>query len=211
VRKVATAAVDAVGAADVPAAPTLEVVPPAPMMFSRDPGGEGMEASPDATHPEEHRYGDGRARITDFLVRDSGGRRTSRLESLERYEFVIRVEASSDVHDICVGVLIRTSRGTELYGSDSSHTQGIVPVLHAGEAVTYYVPFRNNLAPGAYFATVSLARTDSLKHDLRFDALEFFVEGAPEVYGASLTNLEMTFDIGEVETAAATVRLLGSS
>jgi lipopolysaccharide transport system ATP-binding protein len=186
-----------------PVAPTPAPEDLPPLMFSPSDGPADAEDTTDAQHPKEHRYGDGQARITEFLIRDVRGRRTARLTSLEPYEFVIRVEASYDVHEICMGVLIRTSRGTELYGADSTRTRGIVPVLRAGEAVTYYVPFRNNLAPGVYFATASLARTDSLKHDLRFDALEFLVEGAPGVYASSLTNLEMTFDVGEVETVGA--------
>lgn len=221
VRRAATLEGDGIDATDVapapppapevaPPAPALDIAPPAPLMFSRDDGDEDADGSPGAPHPKEHRYGDGRARITDFLIRDASGRRKTRLKSLEPYEFVIRVEAGEDVHDICMGVLIRTNRGAELYGADSTRTHGIVPVLRAGEAVTYYVPFRNNLAPGVYFATASLARTDALKHDLRFDALEFLVEDAPGVYASSLANLEMSFDLGEVETASTSIPLLRS-
>ena len=179
--------------------PVSEAAPPVSRMFARsDADDEDSDPPADAPHPREHRYGDGQARITDFYVRDAGGRRVSRLTSVEPYEFVIHVEAVEDVRDICMGVLIRTSRGTELYGADSMRSGGVVPLLGGGEAVVYVAPFRNNLAPGDYFATASLARIDGLKHDLRFDALEFSVEQAPGVYASSLTNLEMTFDVGEV-------------
>jgi hypothetical protein len=177
-------------------------------MFSTD-----LDEDPrpsDAPHPREHRYGDGLARITDFYVRDADGRRVSRLTSLQSYEFVIRVEAISDVHDICMGILIRTSRGAELYGADSMRSQGIVRLLREGEAVIYEAPFRNNLAPGSYFATASLARIDGVKHDLRFDALEFSVEDQPGVYASSLANLEMSFDVGVVHEARVGIPRTGA-
>jgi hypothetical protein len=93
-----------------------------------------------------------------------------------------------------MGVLVRTPRGAELYGIDSIGQGGVVARLLPGERVVYKATFRNNLAPGKYFATASLARIDGLKHDLRFDALEFAVDPAPGVYSASLVNLELTFN-----------------
>lgn len=169
--------------------------------------GEELPEPADEPFPKEHRYGDGHARITEFYIRDTHGRRTSRLAGLHRHEFVVRIQAVKDVRDICIGILVRTPRGTELYGTDSTTPRRVVPLLRAGEGVVFTAPFRNNLAPGAYFATASLARQDTLKHDLRFDALEFHVEDAPGVYHSSLTNLEMTFDFGDVHATRANVSL----
>jgi lipopolysaccharide transport system ATP-binding protein len=154
----------------------------------------GVDEDLAAVSDAEHRYGDGHGLIVDFHIRDGAGRKVTRLEPLAEYLFQIEVEAVEEVRDICMGVLVRTPRGAELYGIDSIGQGGVVARLLPGERVVYKATFRNNLAPGKYFATASLARIDGLKHDLRFDALEFAVDPAPGVYSASLVNLELTFN-----------------
>ena len=131
--------------------PEPQIAPPSRLMFSPSDGSEEFDGSTEGPHPKEHRYGDGQARITELLIRDASGRRTSRLTSLEPYEFVIRVEASSDVHEICMGVLIRSSRGTDLYGADSTHTHGVVPILRAGGGGDLLRPFPKQPGAGGLF------------------------------------------------------------
>jgi hypothetical protein len=66
-----------------------------------------------------------------------------------------------------------------------------LPAFRAGEQRDISVLFRANMAAGEYFFTVALARwDDGHKYDMRFDAHQFVVERTPELFHASVLNLE---------------------
>lgn len=161
-----------------------------------EPPDEAPEGTIQAAQRErrEHRYGDGKGEVVDVHFETTEGNRVQRLKSLEDYRLVFTVRAYETLQDVCVGVLIRTPRGVEVFGTDSLiATPSRIVDIKAGQEVTFCARFKNNLAAGVYFATIGLARTDTIKHDLRFDALEFTVEPIEGVYLSSLANLEMEF------------------
>jgi ABC-type polysaccharide/polyol phosphate transport system ATPase subunit len=140
----------------------------------------------------EHRYGDGRARILRIQVRDLAGCPTLRVRSLEEYDLVCRIQAVDPVDQLCFGFLVRDRRGLDLFGWDML-TGGYKPLrpFVASEQRDVMVRFRVTLAGGEYFLTVALARWhDGHKYDVRFDAYELVVEPTPQVFTASLVNLE---------------------
>jgi ABC-type polysaccharide/polyol phosphate transport system ATPase subunit len=141
----------------------------------------------------EHRYGDGAVRIVDFFIREEDQRRVSTVTSLQPYEFVIHLQATIDVARFCVGILVRTPRGIEVFGAHSP----ILPELPAhdlarGTLLHVRVPFVANLGHGTYFASAVVADSEGVKHDVRFDALEFAVERTGN-HDSSLTNLDPHF------------------
>lgn len=141
---------------------------------------------------QEHRYGDGLARIVSVAVRDLKGAPVGRLRSLEQYDLVCRVEARAALDDLCFGFLVRDRRGLDLFGWDML-TGGCRPLprFAAGERRDVAVRIRATLAGGEYFVTVALARWhDGHKHDVRFDAYPLIVEPTPELFTASLVNLD---------------------
>lgn len=141
----------------------------------------------------EHRYGDGKA-LLDFHIEDERRRPVTTLRSGETYFICCTVTAREPLSDLCIGVMIRTPRGIEVFGADSSGCEPrTVFSLSANHQARIEARMANHLAPGVYFLTAGVARTDGHKHDMRFDALEFAVEAAPGVYHASLVNLEVSF------------------
>lgn len=154
----------------------------------------------------EHRYGDAKASI-DFQIEDEHGRIVTTLQSATRYRIVCTVTARDALHNACVGVMIRTPRGIEVFGSDSSIAKpNVVFDLPARKSLRITAHFKNHLAPGVYFLTVGVARIDGHKHDMRFDALEFVVEPAPAVYHASLVDLDVKFSAATLQGAADELR-----
>jgi len=152
---------------------------------------DAAEATPGGVK-REHRYGDGRARIIDVKVLDATGRQVSRLQTLDRYLLVCRIEALDPLDSVCFGFLVRDRRGLDLFGWDML-TGGLspLPAFRAGEQRDISVLFRANMAAGEYFFTVALARwDDGHKYDMRFDAHQFVVERTPELFHASVLNLE---------------------
>jgi len=66
-----------------------------------------------------------------------------------------------------------------------------LPAFEAGEQRDISVLFRANMAAGEYFITVALARWhDGHKYEVRFDAHEFVVEHTPQLFTASVLNLD---------------------
>jgi len=165
-----------------------------------DPPPASVTEAVAATTPDgvkrEHRYGDGGARIIDVKVLDGAGRTVSRLRSLDRYLLVCRIEALIDARDpldrVCFGFLVRDRRGLDLFGWDMV-TAGLHPPpgFRAGEQRDVSVLFQANMAAGEYFITVALARWhDGHKYEVRFDAYEFVVEPTPQLFTASVLNLD---------------------
>jgi lipopolysaccharide transport system ATP-binding protein len=140
----------------------------------------------------DYRYGDGRARIAEVTLLDAARRPVSRLRSLDRYLLVCRLEAFDPLDNLCFGFLVRDRRGLDLFGWDMQ-TAGLRPLsaFRAGEQREISVLFRANMAAGEYFITVALARWhDGHKYDVHFDAHEFVVEHTPQLFTASVLNLD---------------------
>ena len=156
---------------------------------------ELMRASSNSASGEVERgqrYGDGRARIAEVKLLDATRRPVSRLRSLDRYLLECRIEALDPVDNLCFGFLVRDRRGLDLFGWDMM-TAGLrpLPAFRAAEQRNIAVLFRANMAAGEYFITVALARwQDGHKHDVHFDAHEFLVEHTPQLFTASVLNLE---------------------
>jgi lipopolysaccharide transport system ATP-binding protein len=150
------------------------------------------EAAPEKTG-REHRYGDGAVRIVDFFIRKPGGVRLHTIRSLERYEFIMHLQAVTDVTKVGVGILIRTPRGIEIFGANTFNLPDRpTRDMRGGERLHVRIPFVANLGHGTYFATAAIANSDSVKHDTRFDALQFSVEQT-RLHDTSLTNLNPQF------------------
>jgi len=147
-----------------------------------------------AAHGQEHRYGDGAARITDFRVVDAEQRAVSRLRSLETYTAVMTIRAIRQTEDLCAGILLRNARGQDIFGTDTITCQDLrIAPLAAGEEVIVYMDFRANLAAGTYFLTATAARPDGTKHDVRFDSIMIEVEPVAALYTDTFVNLEPKF------------------
>ncbi len=161
------------------------------------------EADGDAGE-REHRYGDGAALITNFRVVDAAGRAVTSLRSLETYTAVMAIRAVRQTEALCAGILVRNNRGQDVFGTDTIRCQNLtIAPLMPGEEAIVRMRLRANLASGTYFFTAALARHDSLKHDVRFDALMLEVESIATLYTDIIVNLEPEF---EVERTAATLR-----
>ena len=147
----------------------------------------------------EMRYGIHSARITRVAIVDRHGVPTNRLRSREEYEVRLELVAHETTGPLHYGVLVRDTRGFEIFGWDTASAgRPPSPGLAAGARREHRIAFRCTLAGGTYFLTAALATEDGTKLDVRFDAVELVVEPTPQLHTSSLVNLEMT-DIG-VET-----------
>lgn len=188
---------DAIAAASSAAAKPPVVVEATPEPAPTKPGEPRqavMELAPE--RPEEHRYGDGAARIVGIRIITPDGRPVGRLKSLETYHLVCRIRAERAVGELVFGWLLRDLRGLDLFGWDlqTGNCQPLPP-LPAGGEHEIAVRFRANLGGGTYFITPAIASVDKHKYDVRFEALEISVEGTDDIYTTSIVNLEPQVDV----------------
>lgn len=140
------------------------------------------------------RYGDHAVRVTRFRFVDMLGRKVTRLKSLSRYKVHMRLHAQEDAKSICVGVLIRTPKGVQVFAANSvDYEQPVSRDFKKGERLDVYLPFDANLGHGEYFASGIVARIDGHKHDALFDVLKFSVEKTG-CHAESMANLNMVFE-----------------
>ena len=139
--------------------------------------------------------GDGRAKILDAAILDTSGTPVRILNANTDYFFWMRVEAQRDGVEIVPGFLIKSKKGVDLYGYDTSWARidNIGP-LKAGERADIRLRITNHLADGDYFLTLGLSDAESEKIDLRFDLIEFKTSGTEHAYTTSVVNLNGKFD-----------------
>lgn len=165
---------------------------------SGGPAGARGSAGPTPEPGREMRYGIQSVEIARLEIVDRHGAPASRLRSLEEYELRLELAALADTGPLHYGVLLRDTKGFEIFGWDTG-SAGLAPRpgLAAGERRVHRLRFRCTLAGGTYFLTAALARDDGTKEDIRFDAVEIVVEPTPELHVSSLVNLELTDISGE--------------
>jgi lipopolysaccharide transport system ATP-binding protein len=153
--------------------------------------------------PREHRYGDHRAIITDVCLLDHAGKSSLHMEIGGTYHIRWEVEAREDIDDYALGLLIRTPRGVEVFGTDTTlwDQQDLPQILRAGHRYCFDIAFTNRLAPGRFFLTASISERDGTKLDMRFDCLMFEVlNRVRRLYTNSLVALDMRFSCASETT-----------
>jgi hypothetical protein len=165
---------------------------------AEEPAAVGGETEIDTDEPpqQERRYGDRRAIIVKTHILDDADHIVSRMEVGGSYRFRFVVKPQVDLEDEVLGLLIRTPRGSVVVGTDTRFQKGrdFPSVLKAGRYYNFDIAFINNLAPGTFFLTASIALLDETKLDIRFDCLSFEVFSRQLLfYTNSLVSFQMTF------------------
>jgi ABC-type polysaccharide/polyol phosphate transport system ATPase subunit len=153
---------------------------------------DGAESVPD---PSEYRFGTNAAEIYDFGILDTQGRRSTLLVSGQPYRCFMRIIARRPVGNSCGGFVVRSIKGVDLFGTDTTRIDGFpdLPLAQTGDVVELAADITMWLGPGDYFMTFALADRSGLKLDCRFDALHFTVIGAPNIHTTSVVNLCPSF------------------
>jgi ABC-type polysaccharide/polyol phosphate transport system ATPase subunit len=153
---------------------------------------DGAECVPDLS---EYRFGTNAAEIYDFGILDTQGRRSTLLVSGQPYRCFMRIIARQPVGNSCGGFVVRSIKGVDLFGTDTTRIDGFpdLPLAQTGDVVELAADITMWLGPGDYFMTFALADRSGLKLDCRFDALHFTVIGAPNIHTTSVVNLCPSF------------------
>jgi len=136
------------------------------------------------------RYGDKKAEILGLVILDDKREPAVILESGKQYHFQIRVIVHESLSDIIAAFLVRDVRGIDLYGTDTLLQEITIPPQQRGEMFAVEMSIKMSLAPGSYFLTPSVTRSNGKQYDLQYDAVLFEVTGDGKAYSNSRVNLE---------------------
>jgi lipopolysaccharide transport system ATP-binding protein len=136
------------------------------------------------------RYGDRKAEILGLVILDEKREPAAALESGKYYHFQIRVVVHENLSDIVAAFLVRDLRGIDLYGTDTLLQEITIPPHQRGQMFAVEMYIKMSLAPGRYFLTPSVTRSNGKQYDLQYDAVLFEVIGDGKAYSNSRANLE---------------------
>jgi lipopolysaccharide transport system ATP-binding protein len=158
---------------------------------------DGLDDLASLPDPREYRFGTKVAEIYDFGILDSERRRSTLLVSGQPYRCFMRIVARSPVRNSCAGIAVRSIKGVDLFGTDTTRIDGFpdLPLEQTGDVVELAVDITMWLGPGEYFMTFALADRSGLKLDCRLDALHFTVIGPPTIHTISVVNLCPSFEM----------------
>ena len=152
----------------------------------------------------EYRWGDGTARILDFLLTaESQNAPINRFKTGDRIKLSLRVEFLEDCAAPIFGLTIKTIDGVTVFGSNSRDFDG-GPLFHpamAGEIVVVTFKIALSLGHGDYMLSVGVAEESTLQtvpKDRRYDAIYIQVLNPSKSFG--LTELNMQCSIAVLET-----------
>ena len=151
---------------------------------------------------EEHRWGNGGARILDYLVRANGQDYPPVIESNTKTEFFINVKFDATYDDLTIGFLIKTHDGVFLYGTNSflaSKGQQTVSV-NKGQQLAFKFTVPMTLNSGHYLVSFGVAtgpQENLLPLDRRYDSVLLTVERPVGFWG--LVDMQADFDFKAIE------------
>lgn len=152
---------------------------------------------------EEYRWGNGGARILDYLVRANGQDYPQVIESNAHVDFYFKVQFNADYDDLTPGFLIKTHDGVFLYGTNSFlASEGKQTVAaRAGQVIVFHFALPMTLNIGHYMVSFGIATgpQEMLEPlDRRYDSVLLTVERPMGFWG--LVDLRAHFDMSEGAT-----------
>lgn len=155
-------------------------------------------------NPTEYRWGDGRARIIDYLlVREDDYDITSCRQG-DLLDLHLRVHFPTAVGGVIYGVTFKTVDGITVYGSNS-RMLGHRMVVDEPGLFTAHFQLRMDVSGGEYFISVGIASEDTdadhVPLDRRYDLIHLRVAGDGRSFGIADLKLQLVEDSAETVTA----------
>lgn len=106
--------------------------------------------------------GTGEARVSALHLRDAAsGEEVAVARVGQAVELVLDASIHADIPRLVLGYMIRDKQGHVVWGTNTWHTRQVERELHAGEVVTFRLPFTCTLGPGSYSVSPALVSTDN--------------------------------------------------
>ena len=141
----------------------------------------------------EHRWGDGRAKICNYQVLQNGAPTSGLIQSGDDVSVRFSVIFEHDIDDLIYGLTVKTNDGNEIYGTNSRLQEGSVTTSQlAGDLISVQFTFKAHLLSGDYFISLGVAQDhddkDNIAIDRRYDMIHLHVSNTEEAFG--VVNLQ---------------------
>lgn len=149
-------------------------------------------------NPEEYRWGDNAASITDFSLQ-SNGVETGIVESGQQIKLRIAIRFDLTIDKPILGITIKNKEGTTIFGTNTLNYREQHAFENQGKAGTHCIISSNiqcHLNQGDYFISVGIASRDGAEivpHDRRYDSIHFQIAPTHGVMG--IVNLDTEIEI----------------
>jgi lipopolysaccharide transport system ATP-binding protein len=151
---------------------------------------DGVErfASRPNFNPNEYRWGDRAAAITDFDIRTDKAIYPSNVDSGDEITLTLAISFIDPIQNPIIGFTIKNTEGVTLFGcnTDSQGTAGMQAIGQQGQSTSITFQFKNRLGGGDYFISVGVASRmgdEIVPHDRRYDAIHIQVLGTQKFHG----------------------------
>jgi len=147
----------------------------------------------------EHRWGQGGARIVDYLVASEGEDFPARLDSGARTAFYVKIAFDRDFDSVVPGFLVKTLEGLFLYGTNSFlASEGRAGIaVKAGEVIVCKFTMPLDLNEASYLVSLGVSSGDPLAEltplDRRYDSIMLDVARGMQFWG--MMDLKADFEI----------------
>ncbi|MCC4614633.1 ABC transporter ATP-binding protein [Xanthomonas campestris pv. asclepiadis] len=149
----------------------------------------------------EHRWGQGGARILDYVVASDGQEFPARVESGSRTTFYVKIAFDQDFDSVVPGILVKTLEGLFLYGTNSFlSSEGRTGIAaKAGDVIVCKFTMPLDLNEANYLISLGISSGDPLVEltplDRRYDAIVLNVARGMQFWG--MMDLKADFEIVE--------------
>lgn len=139
-------------------------------------------------NPNEYRWGDSAARITDFELKTASRTYPTHIESGDHLTLSIALFFEQEIPHPVIGFTIKNTEGVTLFGcnTESLDVSGLVGMGKAKQSFKVELDLTNRLGAGDYFISVGVASRhgdDILPHDRRYDSIHVQVLGSQRFHG----------------------------
>ncbi len=160
-----------------------------------DPDVDSCATRPTYNHTE-YRWGDGRARIIDYLLLCEGQEVRHSVPRGSVVEVKIAIQYTQALDDVIYGLTVKTVDGTTVYGTNTRLQNIPVARKQAGEVTVISFKFAAHLMHAEYFLSLGIAIDDADKDNLaidrRYDLIHLRVTGKDDAFG--LASLEASIE-----------------
>jgi lipopolysaccharide transport system ATP-binding protein len=156
-----------------------------------DPEIDGCATRP-TYNKTEYRWGDGRARIIDYLLLSDDKEISHSVSRGDTIEVRMAVKYKQDLDSVIYGLTVKTVDGTNVYGTNTRLQNLSISKKQAEQVVVVCFKFTVHLMRSEYFLSLGIAvdddNKDNIAIDRRYDLIHLHVTGEDDAFGLASLN-----------------------
>ncbi|MCP3943385.1 MAG: ABC transporter ATP-binding protein [Desulfobacteraceae bacterium] len=147
----------------------------------------------------EHRYGDKKAEIVDYLIISNNTSDPSKISSGDNVDIYLKVKCYETIQYPNYGIRIKTVDGIFIFGTNALLLNITPPLVKKNKIEIYKFSLKMSLAPGEYFIGLGVGSKPSIHKegipiDRRYDMIHLSIESRANKYFSGIVNLACSLE-----------------